>query len=57
MRFYFTRDFAEMYRELYGLSYPDFMWPLPSEPRVRSQGTMIAFSNIDGESAEGMKSN
>ncbi len=52
-----TRDFIEMYRELYGLSYPGIMWPLPSEARVWSQGTRMAFSNIDGESVEGMKSN
>ncbi len=52
-----TRDFTEMYHELYGLSYPGIMWPLPSEARVRSQGTRMAFSNIDGESVEGMKSN
>ncbi len=52
-----TRDFTEMYRELYGLSYPGIMWPLPSEARVRSQRTRMAFSNIDGESVEGMKSN
>ncbi len=31
---YDTRDFTEMYRELYGLSYPGIMWPLPSEARV-----------------------
>ncbi len=54
---YCTRDFTEMYRELYGLSYPGVMWPLPSEARVRSQGSRMAFSNIDGESVEGMKSN
>ncbi len=54
---YCTRDFTEMYRELYGLSYPGIMWPLPSEAKVRSQGTRMAFSNIDGESVEGMKSN
>ncbi len=52
-----TRGFSEMYRELYGLSYPGIMWPLPSETRVRSQGTRMAFSNIDGESVEEMKSN
>ncbi len=54
---YCTRDFTETYCELYGLSYPGIMWPLPSEARVRSQGTRMAFSNIDGESVEGMKSN
>ncbi len=48
---------TRIYRELYGLSYPGIMWPLPSEARVRSQGTRMAFSNIDGESVEGMKSN
>ncbi len=52
-----TRDFTEMYRELYGLSYPGVLCPLPSEARVRSQGTRMAFSNIGGESVEGMKSN
>ncbi len=52
-----TRHFTEMYCELHGLSYPGIMWPLPSEARVRSQGTRMAFSNIDGESVEGMKSN
>ncbi len=52
-----TRDFTQMYRELYGLSYPGIMWPLPSEARVRSQGTRMAYSNMDGESVEGMKSN
>ncbi len=40
-----------------GLSYPGIMWPLLSEARVRSQGTRMAFSNIEGESVEGMKSN
>ncbi len=54
---YCTRDFTDMYREQYGLSCPGIMWPLPSEPRFRSQGTRMAFSNIDGESVEGMKSN
>ncbi len=54
---YCTRDFTEMYRELYGLSCPGIMWPLPSEARVRSQGTRMAFSNIDEESVERMKSN
>ncbi len=43
--------------ELYSLSYPGFIWPLPSEARVRSQGARMAFPNIDGESVEGMKSN
>ncbi len=52
-----TRGFTEMYRELYGLSYPGIMWPLPSEARVWSEGTRIAFSDINGESIEGMKSN
>ncbi len=38
-----------MYRELYVAH--------PSDARVRSQGTRMAFSNIGGESVEGMKSN
>ncbi len=49
--------FTQMYHELCGISYPGIMWPLPSEARVRSQGSRMGFSNIDIKSVEGMKSN
>ncbi len=48
---YCTHDFTEMYRELYGLSYAGIMWPLPSEARVRSQGTRMPVSNTLTERA------
>ncbi len=37
-----------MYCELHGISYPSGI------RRVRSQGISMAFSNIDGESVEGI---